>query len=66
MKQRLTKKDDFHNLPSVKQYELLHETQLRVQRLERIVEGLLFWKEGSSPYEDVVAGYNEYAEEDKS
>lgn len=63
MKQRLTEKDDFHNLPSFKQYELLHETQLRVQRLERLAEGLLFWKEGSSPYEDAVAEYKEYVEE---
>lgn len=65
MKQRLTKNTDFHELPNVKQYELLHETQLRVQRLERIVEGLLFWKEGRPPYEDAVAEYNEYVEEDK-
>ena len=60
MKQRLTKSPDFQK------YELLHETQLRVQRLERIAEGLLFWKEGRPPYEDAVAEYNEYVGEDKS
>lgn len=63
MKQRLTKKPDFQKLSIDRQYELLHETQLRVQRLERIAEGLLFWKEGSSPYKDAVAEYNEYVEE---
>ncbi len=65
MKQRLTKKDDYYKLSNQERRKLLYETQLRVQRLERIIEGLLFWKEGSSPYEDAVAGYNEYVEEDK-
>ncbi len=66
MKQRLTKKPDFQKLSIDRQYKLLHETQLRVQRLERITEGLLFWKEGSSPYKEAATEYNEYVEEDKS
>ena len=61
MKQKLTKKDDFYKKSSLTQYINLHVTELRVQRLERIVEGLLFWKEGSTPYEEAKDGYvNDY------
>ena len=64
MKQRLTKKPDFQKLSLDRQYQLLHETQLRVQRLERIAEGLLFWQNGSVPYTSVAAEYMDYVEGD--
>jgi len=49
MKQIITKKSTFHSKTPCEQHELLVNTEFRVQRLERIVEGLLFWKQGSPP-----------------
>jgi hypothetical protein len=66
MKQRLTKKPDFQKLSIDRQYKLLHETQLRVQRLERITEGLLFWQNGSVPFSAVAAEYMDYVDKDNS
>ena len=61
MKQRLTKRHQFAGESQVKQWESFHQTELRVQRLERIVEGLLFWKEGSTPYNEAQDEYiNDY------
>ena len=65
MKQRLTKKPDFNKLTLEEQYTLLHEAELRVQRLERISEGLIFWRDGSDFQKEAVAEYNEYCEEEK-
>ena len=61
MKQKLTTKDKFTRECDFNNYKQLHETELRVQRLERIVEGLLFWKEGSAPYNEAQDEYiNDY------
>ena len=64
MKQRLTKKPDFQKLPIDRQYELLYKTQLRVQRLERIAEGLLFCQQGSVAFSAVAMEYMDYVWED--
>jgi len=64
MKQIITKKSTFHSKTPCEQHELLVNTEFRVQRLERIVEGLLFWKQGSPPYEDATEEYNQYMEEE--
>ena len=64
MKQKLTTKIKFDSVSSLSNYRQLHETELRVQRLERIVEGLLFWKEGSVPYNELKDEYiNDYVGE---
>lgn len=64
MKQKLTQKAKFDSTSSPSNYRQLHETELRVQRLERIVEGLLFWKEGSAPYNELKDEYiNDYVGE---
>jgi|TARA_A100001518_G_C1227286_1_gene80641 hypothetical protein len=63
MKQRLTKKADFHSNPDIKKYEILHQTELRVQRLERIIEDLLFWKKDTVYYNQAKEEYiNDYCE----
>lgn len=66
MKQRLTKRHQFAGEDQVKQWENFHQTELRVQRLERIIESLLFWKEGSTPYEEAKREYVEDYVEGKS
>ena len=66
MKQRLTKKPDFQNKHDVEKYTQLRETELRVQRLERIVEDLLFWKKDTDYYNQAKDEYiNDYCEANK-
>ena len=66
MKQRLTKRPDFQNKSDVEKYKTLHQTELRVQRLERIVEGLLFWQKDSLYYNQAKDEYiNDYCEANK-
>lgn len=60
--QKLTKKQNFHELTSDEQYKLVHETELRVLRLERLGQGLLFWKEGSVPYKESEQEFKDYME----
>jgi len=66
MKQRLTKKPDFENKSDVEKYKTLHQTELRVQRLERIIEDLLFWKNDSLYHNQAKEEYiNDYCEVNK-
>lgn len=57
MKQRLTKRHQFAGESHVKQWEVFHETEIRVQRLERIIEDLLFWKQGTLYYKEAKDEY---------
>lgn len=66
MKQRLTKKPDFQNKSDVEKYKTLYQTELRVKRLERIIEDLLFWVEGTAYYNQAKDEYiNDYCEVNK-
>lgn len=63
MKQHNTKKSTFANKTSDEQYEQLAQTEYRVQRLERIIEDLLVWREGTAYHRDAVDMYKEYCDE---
>lgn len=66
MKQRLTKRHQFTSNSQVQQWEAFHQTELRVQRLERIIEDLLFWVEGTTYYNQAKEEYiNDYCEVNK-
>lgn len=60
MKQKLDTRGYFDNLDEDSKFQLLHETQLRVQRLEHITEELLTWREGSSYYNDAENNFALY------
>jgi transcriptional regulator of NAD metabolism len=47
MKPQLDTRQYFNNLSDEEKYELFHKTQLTVQRLERIIEDLRCWKDGT-------------------
>ncbi len=64
MKQTITKKSTFHSKAPCEQHELLVNTEFRVQRLERLIEDLLVWREGSDLYNRAVEEYNQYVEEE--
>lgn len=64
MKQTITKKSTFRNKTPCEQHELLVNTEFRVQRLERLIEDLLVWREGSNHYNRAVEEYNQYIEEE--
>lgn len=63
MKQLLTTKPYFNRITLDNKYSTLHKTELKVQRLERIIESLLIWREGSDYYKEAVADYEEYKDE---
>lgn len=66
MKQCLTKRHQFASKGQVQQWESFHQTELRVQRLERIIEDLLFWVEGTAYYNQAKDEYiNDYCEVNK-
>lgn len=66
MKQQLTKRHQFASKGQVQQWEAFHQTELRVQRLERIIEDLLFWVEGTAYYNQAKEEYiNDYCEVNK-
>lgn len=67
MKQQLTKRHQFTSKGQVQQWEAFHQTELRVQRLERIIEDLLFWGgEGTTYYNQAKEEYiNDYCEVNK-
>lgn len=62
MKQKLDTRGYFDNLDEDSKFELLHEAQLKVQRLERISGDLLAWREGSEYYEKAEADLRLYFE----
>lgn len=64
MKQIITKKSTFHSKAPCAQHELLVNTEFRVQRLERLIEDLLVWREGRDLYNRAVEEYNQYVEEE--
>ena len=68
MKQRLTKRPSFETLSDTEKYKTLQQTELRVQRLERIIEDLLFWKKDSLYYnqakEEYIEDYCEVSKHD--
>tara|TARA_R110002012_G_scaffold49804_4_gene128820 strand:+ start:7473 stop:7664 length:192 start_codon:yes stop_codon:yes gene_type:complete len=63
MKQRNTKKTTFKDKTFDEQYEQLAQTEYRVQRMQRIIEDLLVWKEGSAYYKEAVDEYKGYCDE---
>ena len=63
MKQRNTKKSTFASKTPDEQYEQLAQTEYRVQRLERIIEDLIVWREGTAYYRDAVDMYEEHCDE---
>lgn len=63
MKQRNTKKSTFKDKTFDEQYEQLAQTEYRVQRMQRIIEDLLVWKEGSVYHKEAVNEYKEYCDE---
>ena len=56
----LTTRQHFNELHSEDQFELLHKSELTTKRLERIVEGLLHWREGTSFHDNARMEYNMY------
>ncbi|APC44468.1 hypothetical protein [Pseudoalteromonas phage PH357] len=60
MLKALTTKPSFQELSAEEQYTLLHKRELEIKRLQRIAEGLCFWKEGSQYYNNLRAELNEY------
>lgn len=64
MKQKLDTRQYFDSLDEDSKFELLHEAQLKVHRLERISVDLLVWKEGSEYYEKAEADLRLYFEEE--
>lgn len=63
MKQRNTKKSTFKDKTFDEQYEQLAQTEYRVQRMERIIEDLLVWREGTDLYQKAVDEYKGYCDE---
>ncbi len=63
MKQLMTKKTEFSEMDRTKQFETLAVTEYKVKRLERIVEDLMFWKEGTDFYKKAVEDYRNYTGE---
>jgi hypothetical protein len=61
--QKLTIKGDFYKQSSLDKYKLLHETELRVQRLERLIDSMRVWKKGSLPYQKAEEEFVEYMSE---
>lgn len=60
MKQVITTKSKFVSMDEDDKFMLLHNTEFRVQRLERIIGDLMTWKEGSRFYKEALAEYNKY------
>ena len=60
MKQKLDTRQYFNNLSDEEKYENLHTTQLTVQRLERIIEDLRCWKEGTKYYQQAERDFESY------
>lgn len=52
MKQKLDTRQYFDNLDEDSKFALLYETQLRVQRLERVAQDLVVWGEWSTYYKE--------------
>ncbi len=64
MAKRLTPQQEFSTLSDSEKYVLLNKTETEVQRLRRITDGLLLWKEDSVWYNELVEEYKEYLEEE--
>ena len=62
MKLTLTSREYFNALDDESKFELLHKTQLRVKRLERVAEDLATWREGSTYYEEAYKDLRSYIE----
>lgn len=62
MKLALNTKEYFNELDDESKFKLLHETQLKVKRLERIAEDLVAWREGSDYYKDAYEDLRNYLE----
>ena len=60
MKQKLDIRQYFNDLDEESKFKLLHETQLTVQRLERIIGELVTWKEGSYFYQEAYQEFLDY------
>ena len=54
MKTKLTTKQEFNDNTTRwgEQYETLHKAELKIQQLERIIEGLVVWEEKSVFYNE--------------
>lgn len=63
MKQKLHSRQYFLELSEEGKYKLLHNTELTVKRLERIIEILSVFKDGSEFYEKAYKEYQDYCEE---
>lgn len=63
MKLALDTKEYFNELDDKSKFELLHKTQLRVKRLERIAEDLATWRQGTTYYEEAYKDLRNYLEE---
>ena len=62
MKQKLDTRQYFNDLDEESKFKLLHETQLTVQRLERIIGDLRCWREGTDYYQQAVNDFEMYLE----
>ena len=62
MKLVLDTREYFNELDDESKFELLHKTQLKVKRLERVAEDLATWRQGSSYYERACEDLNDYFE----
>lgn len=63
MKQKLDTRQYFNDLDEESKFELLHETQLTVQKLERIIGELVTWKQKGAYYERALKEFLDYTGE---
>lgn len=62
MKQKLDTRQYFNDLDEESKFELLQETQLTVQRLERIIGELRCWVVGTDLYRQAEIDFEMYLE----
>lgn len=56
----LATKPYFNELSDDDKYKLFYNTQLKIKRLERIAEGLTFWRDGSTHYNELLEELQDY------
>lgn len=50
----------FNELSDDDKYELFYDIQLKVKKLERIAEGLTFWRQGTPNYNELLEELQDY------
>lgn len=50
----------FNELSEDDKYELFYDIQLKVKKLERIAEGLTFWRQGTPNYNELLEELQDY------